>query len=158
MSSTVLPTMIAQGKGGKIVNIASVAGLRMTFFGSVDYTAAKHALSGMTQHLAWELADHRINVNAICPGGILTPMMEEVSKPEFREAMIRRTVPLGRYCSPEEIGEAVCFLASERANMITGQMIAVDGGMLTGYGEDLRAVLRQKMAEVVELNLRTEVA
>lgn len=149
-TQAVIPAMIEQGKGGKIVNIGSVAGLRMTFFGSIEYTAAKHAVTGMTQHLAWELADHRINVNAVCPGGTLTPLIEEFTAPEVREAMIRRTVPLGRYASIEEIGEAVCFLASERANLITGQMLAVDGGMLTGYGEDLRGVFRKRMVDMAE--------
>ncbi len=142
----VLPTMIAR-KRGKIVNIDSIAGIRMTFFGSIDYTASKHAVTGLTQHLAWELADHRINVNAVCPGGIMTPMMEENTKPEMRDAIARRVIPLGRFCNTEEIGEAVSFLASERADMITGQLLAVDGGVLTGYGEDLRAVLRKRMEE-----------
>ncbi|MGH8784188.1 MAG: SDR family NAD(P)-dependent oxidoreductase [Cupriavidus necator] len=143
----VLPHMIAR-KSGKIVNIDSIAGLRMTFFGSIDYTASKHAVTGMTQHLAWEVADHCINVNAVCPGGILTPLMEEGTTPEMRDAIVKRVVPLGRFCRIEEIGEAVSFLASDRANMITGQSLAVDGGVLTGYGEDLRAVLRQRMQEV----------
>jgi NAD(P)-dependent dehydrogenase (short-subunit alcohol dehydrogenase family) len=142
----VLPTMIARGKG-RIVNIGSIASLRMTFFGSADYTASKHAVAGLTQHLAWELADHRITVNAVCPGGVLTPLMEQHTKPEFRDALTRRLVPLGRFCTIEEIGEAVSFLASERAGMITGQLLAVDGGVLSGYGEDLRAVVRKRMDE-----------
>jgi len=146
----VLPTMIAK-KSGKIVNIDSIAGIRMTFFGSVDYTASKHAVTGLTQHLAWEVADHRINVNAVCPGGILTPLLEEHTKPELRDAIAKRVIPLGRFCKIEEIGEAASFLASERANMITGQLLAVDGGVLTGYGEDLRAVLRQRMEEAQAL-------
>jgi NAD(P)-dependent dehydrogenase (short-subunit alcohol dehydrogenase family) len=143
----VLPTMIAK-RSGKIVNIGSIASLRMTFFGSIDYTASKHAVTGITQHLAWELAEHRINVNAVCPGGIQTPMMEENTTPEMREAITRRVIPLGRLCSVEDIAEAACFLASDRASMITGQMLAVDGGVLTGYGEDLRAVLRRRMQEL----------
>lgn len=142
----VLPAMSARGKG-KIVNIDSIAGIRMAFFSSVEYTASKHAVTGLTQHLAWELADQRINVNAVCPGGILTPAIEAYASTEKREALIRRTIPLGRFCTPMEIGEAVSFLASERADMITGQMLAVDGGALTGYGEDLRAVLRQRIKE-----------
>ncbi|MGY2492891.1 SDR family NAD(P)-dependent oxidoreductase [Cupriavidus sp. CP313] len=142
----VIPAMNKQGKG-KIVNIGSVAGLRMAYFSSLEYTASKHAVTGLTQHLAWELADQRINVNAVCPGGILTPAIEAYASPEKRAALIRRTVPLGRFCAPEEIGEAVSFLASKRADMITGQMLAVDGGTLTGYGEDLRAVLHNRIRE-----------
>jgi NAD(P)-dependent dehydrogenase (short-subunit alcohol dehydrogenase family) len=143
----VIPQMMKQG-GGRIVNIASTAGMRMTFFGSVDYTVSKHGVAGLNQHLAWELADSRITVNTICPGGVLTPLMEENTAPEFRAMLVKRLVPLGRFCTIEEIGEAVSFLASDRAAMITGQMLAVDGGLLTGFGEDLRAVVRKRMADM----------
>lgn len=142
----VLPTMVAK-KYGRIVNIASTAALRMTFFGSIDYTVSKHGVGGLTQHLAWEVADHRITVNTVCPGGVLTPLMEEGTTPEFRDHVSRRLIPLGRMCTIEEIGEAVSFLASDRATMITGQMLAVDGGLLTGFGEDLRVLVRKRMAE-----------
>ncbi len=140
----VIPQMMKQGKGS-IVNIASTAAIRMTFFGSVDYTVSKHGVAGLTQHLAWELADSHITVNTICPGGVLTPLMEEGTTPEYRAMTLKRLVPLGRYCTIEEIGEAVSFFASDRASMITGQTLAVDGGLLTGFGEDLRVVVRQRM-------------
>ena len=143
----VIPQMMKQNKG-RIVNIGSIASIRMTFFGSADYTASKHGVAGLTQHLAWELADSNITVNSVCPGGVLTPLMEANTSPELREAMTKRLVPLGRYSTIEEIGEAVSFLASDRASMITGQMLPVDGGLLTGYGEDLRAVVRKRMAEM----------
>ena len=142
----VLPSMIAKGKG-KIVNVASTAGIRMTFFGSCDYTASKHGVTGLTQHLAWEVADHRINVNEICPGGVLTPLMEQHTTAEFRETLIKRLVPLGRFCNLDDIAEAAVFLASDKSDMITGQLIAVDGGLLTGFGEDLRPIVRKRMAE-----------
>jgi NAD(P)-dependent dehydrogenase (short-subunit alcohol dehydrogenase family) len=142
----VLPQMIKQNKG-RIVNIASTAGIRMTFFGSVDYTVSKHGVAGLTQHLAWELADSHITVNSICPGGVLTPLMEQHTTKEFRDMVTKRLIPLGRMCSIDEIGEAVSFLASDRAAMITGQMVAVDGGLLTGFGEDLRPIVRKRMAE-----------
>jgi len=143
---SVLPTMIAKG-GGRIINIASTAGLRMTFFGSVDYTVSKHGVAGLTQHLAWEVADHHITVNAVCPGGVLTPLMEQHTTPEFRDSVVKRLIPLGRMDTIDEIGEAVSFLASNRAAMITGQMLAVDGGLMTGFGEDLRPLVRKRMAE-----------
>jgi NAD(P)-dependent dehydrogenase (short-subunit alcohol dehydrogenase family) len=143
----VLPAMMKQNKG-RIVNIGSTASIRMTFFGSLDYTVSKHGLAGLTQHLAWELADHRITVNTICPGGVLTPLMEEHTTQEYRDTVVKRLVPLGRFCTIDEIGEAVSFLASDRASMITGQLMAVDGGLLTGFGEDLRAVIRKRMAEM----------
>lgn len=142
----VLPSMIAKGKG-KIINVASTAGIRMTFFGSADYTVSKHGVTGLTQHLAWEVADHHINVNEICPGGVLTPLMEEGSTPEFREKIIQRLVPLGRFCNLDDIAEAAVFLASDKSDMITGQLLAVDGGLLTGFGEDLRSIVRKRMSD-----------
>jgi NAD(P)-dependent dehydrogenase (short-subunit alcohol dehydrogenase family) len=145
----VAPTMIKQ-KHGRIINIGSTAAIRMGFFGSVDYTAAKHGVAGLTQHLSWELADSNITVNAVCPGAVMTPLMEEGTTPEFRENVTKRLIPLGRYCTPEEVGEATSFLASDRAQMITGQMLAVDGGALAGFGEDLRAVVRDRMAAMHE--------
>jgi NAD(P)-dependent dehydrogenase (short-subunit alcohol dehydrogenase family) len=143
----VLPTMIAKDKG-RIINIGSTASIRMTFFGSADYTVSKHGVAGLTQHLAWELADHHITVNTICPGGVFTPLMEEHTTSEFREMVTKRLIPLGRMCSIEEIGETASFLASDRAAMITGQLIAVDGGLLSGFGEDLRPIVRKRMADM----------
>ena len=142
----VLPAMTARGRG-RIVNIGSIAGRRMTFFGSADYTVSKYGVEGLTQHLAWELAEHRITVNSVCPGGVVTPLMEQHISVAYREMVTKRLVPLGRMCTMDEIGEAVSFLASDRAQMITGQSLVVDGGVLTGYGEDLRPVIRKRMAE-----------
>ena len=76
--------MIARNQG-RIINIGSIAGIRMTFFGSVDYTASRHGVAGITQHLAWELADHRITVNSVCPGITMTPLMEKATTAELRE-------------------------------------------------------------------------
>jgi NAD(P)-dependent dehydrogenase (short-subunit alcohol dehydrogenase family) len=143
----VIPQMVQQKKG-RIINIGSIASLRTTFYGSIDYTVSKHGIVGLTNHLAWELADSNITVNTICPGGVQTPMMINSTTQEYRDSAIKRLCPLGRYIEPEEIGEAVSFLASDRAAMITGQSIAVDGGLLTGYGEDLRPVVRKRMAEM----------
>jgi len=146
-SQAVIPQMMKQKKG-RIVNISSTAGIRMTFFGSVEYTVSKHGVAGLTQHLAWELADSNITVNTVCPGGVQTPLMEETTTPEYREQTIKRLVPLGRFSTIEEIGEMVSFLGSDRAATITGQTIAVDGGILTGFGEDLRPVVRKRMADI----------
>lgn len=140
----VIPQMMKQGKG-RIVNIGSTASIRMTFFGSIEYTVSKHGQAGLSRHLAWELADSHITVNTVCPGGVQTPLMEASTTPEYREMTIKRLIPLGRFTTMEEIGEAVSFLASDRAATITGQMLAVDGGLLTGFGEDLRAVVRNRM-------------
>jgi NAD(P)-dependent dehydrogenase (short-subunit alcohol dehydrogenase family) len=143
----VIPQMMKQNKG-RIINIGSTASIRMTFFGSLEYTASKHGVGGLAQHLAWELADSNITVNTVCPGGVQTPLMESGTTPEYREMTVKRLVPLGRFTKIEEIGEVVSFLASVRAAMITGQMIAVDGGLLTGFGEDLRSVVRKRMEDM----------
>ena len=143
----VIPQMMKQKKG-RILNIGSTAAIRMTFFGGAEYTASKHGAAGLSQHLAWELADSNITVNTVCPGGVQTPLMEAGTTSAYREAAIKRMVPLGRWTTMEEIGEAVSFLASDRAAMITGQMLAVDGGVLTGFGEDLRPVVRKRMEDM----------
>ena len=143
----VIPQMMKQKKG-RIINISSTAGIRMTFFGSVEYTVSKHGVAGLNQHLAWELADSNITVNTVCPGGVQTPLMEQNTTQEYREQTIKRLVPLGRFSTIEEIGEMVSFLGSDRAATITGQTIAVDGGILTGFGEDLRPVVRKRMEDL----------
>lgn len=145
----VLPQMIKQNSG-RIIQIASTAAIRMTFFGSIDYTASKHGVVGLSHHLAWEVADHHITVNTICPGGVLTPLMEEGTTPEYRSMTAKRLIPLGRVCTPDEIGQAAVFFASDRAAMITGQVLAVDGGLLVGFGEDLRPVVRKRMEDMKE--------
>ena len=142
----VIPVMMKQNKG-RIININSLAGRRMTFFGSADYTASKHGGVGLTQHLAWELADSNITVNAICPGATLTPLAEQGSTPEYREMVRKRLIPLGRWCTPDDIAAAVIYFASDRADMVTGQLLDVDGGAMTGYGEDVRPLIRQRMEE-----------
>jgi NAD(P)-dependent dehydrogenase (short-subunit alcohol dehydrogenase family) len=142
----VIPQMTRQG-GGRIININSLAGRRMTFFGSADYTASKHGGIGLTLHLAWELADSRITVNAICPGAVLTPLAEMHTTPEYREMVTKRLIPLGRWCTPEDIAGAAIYFASDAAALVTGQVIDVDGGVMTGYGEDLRPVIRKRMEE-----------
>ncbi len=143
----VIPQMMKQNKG-RIINIGSTVSIRMTFFGSAEYTTSKHGVGGLAQHLAWELADSNITVNTVCPGGVQTPLMESGTTPEYRAMTVKRLVPLGRFTTIEEIGEVVSFLASDRAAMITGQMIAVDGGLLTGFGEDLRSVVRKRMEDL----------
>ncbi len=143
----VIPQMMKQNKG-RIINISSLAGRRMTFFGSADYTASKHGVTGLTNHLAWELADSHITVNAICPGATLTPLAEHQSTPEYRDIVTKRSIPLGRWCTPDDIARAAVYFASDGADMVTGQMLDVDGGVMTGYGEDLRALVRKRMDDL----------
>jgi D-sorbitol dehydrogenase (acceptor) len=133
-----LPRFKARGSG-KIINVSSTAGRR----GTAElpaYCASKAALISLTQSMALELAPQDINVNAVCPGIVWTPMSEEyasvmehraegegVDMAQFLEP-IRESIPLRRILTPEDIGHAVVFLASERARNITGQTLNVDGG------------------------------
>jgi NAD(P)-dependent dehydrogenase (short-subunit alcohol dehydrogenase family) len=129
-SRAVIPTMKSRG-GGKIINIASLAGKTMSYHGGADYTASKAAVLGFTRHLAFELGPHGINVNAICPGVTMTPLVEAHSTLEMRESVKNRT-PMRDLVKPEDIANAVIFLASKRARMITGSTVDVDGGISLG--------------------------
>jgi 3-oxoacyl-[acyl-carrier protein] reductase len=120
----VLPEMIAR-KRGAIVNIASIAAFHVTV-PHVPYAASKAGVVALTRDLAYEVGRLGIRVNAVAPGPIETPMAQIVS-PEQREAMAK-SILLGRMGQPEDIGEAVVFLASEAASYITGVTLPVSGG------------------------------
>ena len=127
-----VPAMRARG-GGAIVNIASIAGKRISYHGGASYTASKGGLLALTRHAAFELGIDQIRVNAVCPGPTLTPMIRRNND----EETIRRTVklvPLGRWVMPEDIAQAVLFLASDGAAMCTGTSLDVDGGVLVSNG------------------------
>jgi 3-oxoacyl-[acyl-carrier protein] reductase len=120
----VVPEMITR-KRGAIVNIASIAAFHVTV-PHVPYAASKAGVVALTRDLAYEVARYGIRVNAIAPGPIETPMSQAVSA-EQRQGIIR-TVPLGRMGQPEDIGQAVAFLASDAASFITGVTLPVAGG------------------------------
>jgi len=111
---------------GRIINMASVAG-QMGNPGQVNYSASKGGQIAFTKSLAREVAARNITVNAIAPGFVDTEILDAMA-PETLEAALK-LVPLGRKALPEEIGYAVAFLASDQAAFITGQVLAVDGGM-----------------------------
>ena len=113
--------------GGRVVNIASVAGL-VGFHGQVNYAAAKAGVIGLTRVLAKELARRQITVNAIAPGVIQTPMLGEV-KPEVMTEYLKQ-IPLGRLGTPDDIANAVLFFASEESGYISGQVLPVTGGWI----------------------------
>ncbi len=117
--------MIKQGKGGKIVSISSIASI-IGYENLVHYCASKGGINGMTRALALELAPHKINVNAVLPGPIRTPGVGAVD--EKTVAAIVSTIPWGRIGEPIDITNAVLFLASGKADFITGQTLVVDGG------------------------------
>jgi 3-oxoacyl-[acyl-carrier protein] reductase len=112
---------------GRIVNISSVSGLAGQV-GQANYSSSKAGLIGLTKALAREFASRNITVNAVAPGFIPTTLTQDLS-PELKESILKAT-PLGRMGTPEEIAYAVSFLASDEAAYITGQVLAVDGGMV----------------------------
>ncbi len=120
------PLMMKQRKGA-IVNIASVVGI-MGNVGQINYSAAKAGVIGMTKTAARELAARGVRVNAVAPGFIATSMTDVIPE-KIKEGMIH-SIPLGRMGQAEDVANAVCFLASDEASYITGQVLKVDGGMV----------------------------
>jgi len=127
-----LPWLKAAG-GGSVVNIASIAGKRISYSGDVAYTASKGGVLGFTRHAAFELAVDGIRVNAICPGPTLTPMIRRNLSQQRMDAVVT-TVPLGRWVQPEDVAEAVAFFAGPASAMCTGTSIDVDGGVMVSNG------------------------
>jgi len=125
-SRAVLPKMIEQKSGG-IINISSVWG-QCGASCEVDYSASKAGIIGFTKALSQEVAPSGIRVNCVSPGFIMTEMNRQFSHKELET--IREDIPLGRFGTVRDVAETVAFLASERASYITGQVIAVNGGVI----------------------------
>lgn len=126
-SKTVAKYMMRQKSGGKIVNISSVIGL-VGNIGQANYAASKAGIIGLTKSIAKELALRNINVNAIAPGFIETDMTKRLSEKVIKD--LQQQIPLKRLGTVKDIAKVVCFLVSDNANYITGQVINVDGGMV----------------------------
>jgi 2-deoxy-D-gluconate 3-dehydrogenase len=129
LSQAVAKQMVKQGRGGKIINIASM----LSFQGGIrvpSYTASKSAVMGLTRLLANELAPHRINVNAIAPGYMVTDNTAPLRADPQRSAEILGRIPAGRWGEPEDLQGALVFLASSASDYVNGYTIAVDGGWL----------------------------
>ena len=116
-----------KAKGGRIVNITSVSG-QAGQTGQANYSSAKAGLIGLTKATARELASRNITCNAVAPGFVLTELTQDL--PENLQAQINERTPLGRFGTVEEIADAVAFLVSDEAAFITGQVLAVDGGLV----------------------------
>ncbi len=129
--------LIDQGDGGRIVNVASMAGKQGRVPYLAHYVASKFAVVGLTQAMAFELAEHDIRVNSVCPGFVATPMQERElaweaelrgSTPDEVKELWKQDTPLGRLEAPEDVARAVAFLLGEDAEFITGEALAVNGG------------------------------
>jgi NAD(P)-dependent dehydrogenase (short-subunit alcohol dehydrogenase family) len=125
-----IDAMLTQGDGGAIVNVSSTLGLRGSPLASA-YSAGKHGVLGLTRTAAIEYASAGIRVNAVCPGAIDTPMMDETFErfPGFRESLLG-FVPMGRMGRPAEVATAIAWLNSDAASFITGECLAIEGGLL----------------------------
>ena len=122
--------LVAEGKSGKIINIASM----LTFQGGIrvpSYTASKSGVGGLTKALANEWAQHGINVNAIAPGYFATNNTAALQADEKRNAEILGRIPSGRWGNPSDLGGAIVFLASQASDYVQGITLPVDGGWLS---------------------------
>ena len=132
-TKAVATQMIAQGNGGKIINITSVDAIHPSMVGLATYDASKHGVWGFTKNTALELAPHNIWVNAIAPGGVRTPGTGSENMTKEMEAQIQPfldKIPMKRMAEPDEIGKVALFLASDLSSYMTGSQIVVDGGVL----------------------------
>ncbi len=133
--------MIAQGNGGRIINVTSIDALHPSMVGLAHYDSSKHGVWGFTKNVAIELAENKIWVNAIAPGGISTPGVATMQDPSklppgidmkaITDAFLAK-IPMHRMGEPDEIGKVALFLASDLSSYMTGSQIVVDGGALLG--------------------------
>jgi NAD(P)-dependent dehydrogenase (short-subunit alcohol dehydrogenase family) len=127
-----IPAMLESG-GGSIINTASFVAVMGAATSQIAYTASKGGVLAMTREIAVEYARQGIRANALCPGPVRTPLLEEfLSDPEVKARRLVH-IPMGRLAEPEEIAQAVLFLASEASAYVTGTTFLVDGGISASY-------------------------
>lgn len=127
LCSKIIGEIMYKNRKGKIVNVASIIG-EIGNIGQANYSASKAGLIALTKTCAKEFARGGINVNAVAPGYIMTKMTENLPE-KIKEEMLKR-IPLERFGKPEEVAELIYFLASEKADYITGQTFRIDGGLV----------------------------
>ena len=120
-----LPKMMMRKHGGRIINMASLSGIK-GMAGQTNYSAAKAALIGVTKALAQETAARNVTVNAVAPGFIDTDMTKDLPKDQLKSL-----VPMNRFGKPEEVASLVAYLCTEDAGYITGEVISINGGLYT---------------------------
>ncbi len=130
-SQAVAQHLVEQGRGGKIVNLASVTGL-MAVPHRAAYVASKHGVVGLTKEMAMELGDKNIQVNAVAPGVVETPMTASYLNKPDTIAAAKKVHPAGRWAQAEEIANLILFLASDETGFITGATFPIDGGFAAG--------------------------
>jgi len=123
--------LVKQGRGGSIINISSVAG-KMMAANTAAYSASKAGIHALTCAMASELGASNVRVNALCPGIVDTFRMDDIPRGEPWEALVKRSIPLGRAGSGEDIAWMVVYLCSDQGSWITGQLYTIDGGTLPG--------------------------
>ncbi|HMM81642.1 MAG TPA: 3-oxoacyl-ACP reductase [Terrimesophilobacter sp.] len=129
----VLPYMLEQG-AGSIINTASFVAIMGAATSQISYTASKGGVLAMTRELGVQFAKKGIRVNAVCPGPVNTPLLQELfAKDPERAARRLIHIPMGRFAEPEEIANAVAFLASDESSFITATDFLVDGGLSNAY-------------------------
>ena len=121
--------LMVKHRWGRIINIASVAGMRAVGKGRTAYGTSKGAVIALTRQMAVELAEHGITANAVSPGPVDTPMTKLLHTAKFKQEY-SSAIPMNRYGTVSEVAAAVAFLASEQASYITGISMPVDGGFL----------------------------
>ena len=127
-----IPAMLASG-GGAIVNVASFVALMGAATAQIAYTASKGGVLSMTREIAVEYARQGIRANALCPGPIQTPLLEELLSDPDRRARRMVHIPMGRLGRADELAKAALFLASDDASFMTGAALVVDGGITAAY-------------------------